>query len=119
MLLYFHPLSPTNQIHILCDIFLGDKGFCSFYDAWQFQQRQVDQVITLARRTPVEAADAVQVLGPDDLLIQWPRPVWHKNLGYSKAQWQAMLPQSLSLRQVKITVAEPGFVPGRFTWSAP
>lgn len=91
------------------DIFLGDKGFCSFYDVWQFQQRQVDSVITLARRTPVEAAAAVQVLGPDDLLIQWPRPSWHKNLGYSKTQWQAMLPEYLSLRQIKVTVAEPGF----------
>ena len=35
------------------DIFLGDKGFCSFYDVWQFKERGVDSVITLARRTPV------------------------------------------------------------------
>jgi hypothetical protein len=90
------------------DIFLGDKGFCSFYDVWQFQQRKVDSVLTLARRTPVEAAGAVQVLGPDDLLIEWPKPRWSKNLSYSKAQWQA-LPERLTLRQIKVTVTEPGF----------
>jgi len=35
------------------DIFLGDKGFCSYYDVWQFKECSVDSVITLARRTPV------------------------------------------------------------------
>lgn len=90
------------------DIFLGDKGFCSFYDAWQFQQRQVDSVITLARYTPVKAAEAVKVLGPDDLLIHWPKPAWSQRLSYSKTEWQA-LPESLTLRQIKVTVAEDGF----------
>jgi hypothetical protein len=90
------------------DIFLGDKGFCSFYDVWEFQQRQVDSVITLARRTPVKAAEAVRVLGSDDLLIRWPKPAWNKKLSYSKAQWQ-VLPKHLELRQIKVTVAEPGF----------
>ena len=33
------------------DVFLGDKGFCSYYDVWQLQQRGVDSVITLARAT--------------------------------------------------------------------
>lgn len=90
------------------DIFLGDKGFCSFYDVWLFQQRQVDSVITLARRTPVKAAQAVKVLGPDDLLIRWPKPVWNKRLSYPKTQWEEM-PEYLTLRQIKVTVAEPGF----------
>lgn len=90
------------------DIFLGDKGFCSYYDVWQFQQRGVDSVITLARRTPVESAAAVAILGKDDLLIQWPKPAWNQNLSYSKDEWQA-LPDQLTLRQIKVTVAAPGF----------
>lgn len=89
------------------DIFLGDKGFCSYYDVWQFKQRGVDSVITLARRTPVAAASAVAVLGPDDLLIQWPKPVWNKCLSYSKEEWQA-LPEHLDLRQIKVTINVPG-----------
>ena len=55
------------------DIFLGDKGFCSYYDLWQFKQRGVDSVITLARRTPVVAASAVKVLGPGSAIRVRPR----------------------------------------------
>ena len=89
------------------DVFLGDKGFCSYYDVWQFKQRGVDSVITLARRTPVTATSAVAVLGPDDLLIQWPKPVWNKALSYSKEEWLA-LPDLLTLRQIKVPIDEPG-----------
>ncbi len=90
------------------DIFLGDKGFCSYYDIWQFQQRGVDTVITLARRTPVNTASAVAILGKDDLLIQWPKPAWNKASSYSKDEWRA-LPDQLTLRQIKVTVDTPGF----------
>ena len=89
------------------DIFLGDKGFCSYYDVWKFKELGVDSVITLARRTPVEASSATAVLGPNDLLIQWPKPVWSKNLSYSRDEWQA-LPEHLSLRQIKVTINSPG-----------
>lgn len=90
------------------DVFLGDKGFCSYFDVWGFLQRGVDSVITLARRTPVDASHALAVLGPDDFLINWPKPAWNTALSYSKAQWEA-LPQKLTLRQIKVTVDTPGF----------
>ncbi len=90
------------------DIFLGDKGFCSYYDIWQLRQRGIDSVITLARRKPLDAASAVAVLGKDDLLIHWPKPVWSKATSYSNDEWQA-LPDQLTLRQIKVTVDTPGF----------
>lgn len=90
------------------DIFLGDKGFCSYYDVWKLQQAGGDSILTLARRTPVETTSAIKVLGPDDLLIQWPKPAWNKALSYSKETWQA-LPEQLTLRQIKVTVDAPGF----------
>jgi len=89
------------------DIFLGDKGFCSYYDVWKFKELGVDSVITLARRTPVEASSATAVLGPNDLLIQWPKPAWNKNLSYSREAWQE-LPEHLSLRQIKVIINTPG-----------
>lgn len=89
------------------DILMGDKGFCSYYDVWKFQELGVDTVMTLARRTPVEAARATEVLGPDDLLITWPKPVWQKRLSYSHEEWLA-LPDRLTLRQIKVTIAVPG-----------
>lgn len=90
------------------DILLGDKGFCSFYDVYKFSIRDVDSVITLARRKPVTAANADKILGEDDLLFHWPKPKWNKNLSYSKEEWQA-LPEKVSLRQIKVNVDEPGF----------
>jgi len=90
------------------DIFLGDKGFCSFYDVHCFLERGVDSVITLARRLPVTDAGAVKVLGEGDLLIHWKKPVRTKASSYSQADWEG-LPESLLLRQIKVTVKQPGF----------
>ena len=65
------------------DIFLGDKGFCSYFDIANLKKQGVDSVVTLARRTPVNDANCIKKLGPDDLLISWKRPVHSANLSYS------------------------------------
>ena len=90
------------------DIFLGDKGFCSYYDQSKLRDRGVDSLITLARRKPVQEAEAVKVLGENDLLIHWNKPKWNKHLSYSPEEWEA-LPEKLLLRQVKVIVDQPGF----------
>ena len=90
------------------DIFLGDKGFCSYFDVDQFQQLGVDSVISVGVRKPVEIASALAVLAHNDLLIQWPKPKWNKTASYSKEDWQA-LPEKLTLRQIKVVVDNPGF----------
>jgi len=56
------------------DIFLGDKGFCSYFDMAQLRDHGVDSVVTLARRAPVRSVKSLKKLGTDDLLITWPRP---------------------------------------------
>lgn len=90
------------------DIFLGDKGFCSYFDIARLLERGIDSVVTLARRAPVRAASCLKKLGTDDLLITWPRPVYNKSLSYSKEEWNR-LPKQLTLRQIKVTVPYPGF----------
>ena len=90
------------------DIFLGDKGFCSYFDLSRFKDRGVDSVITLARRIPVTEVEAVDVLGNDDLLIHWKKPVRNKASSYSQTDWEA-LPETLLLRQIKVNVNQPGF----------
>ena len=90
------------------DIFLGDKGFCSYFDLSSFKDRGVDSVITLARRIPVTEVEAIEVLGNDDLLIHWKKPARSKASSYSKADWEA-LPETLLLRQIKVSVNQPGF----------
>ena len=95
------------------DVFLGDKGFCSFFDVYKFKEKEVDSVITLARRKPVTATEADKVLGEDDLLIHWKKPVRTKASSYSQEDWED-LPDTLSLRQIKVTVNRPGFRVSQF-----
>jgi hypothetical protein len=90
------------------DIFLGDKGFCSYFDIANLQDRGVDSVVTLAKRAPVRAASSLKKLGPDDLLMTWERPQYAKILSYSKDAW-AKLPKRLTLRQIRVKVPYPGF----------
>jgi hypothetical protein len=90
------------------DIFLGDKGFCSYFDIANLKKQGVDSVITLARRPPGTTANCHKILGPDDLLIAWERPVCTATMAYSKDEW-AMLPKKLILRQIKVSVDTPGF----------
>jgi len=90
------------------DIFLGDKGFCSYFDVSNFKDNGVDSVITLARRVPVSASESVKPLGENDLLIQWKRPVRHKNSSYTQEDWNT-LPETLLLRQIKVEINNPGF----------
>ena len=96
------------------DIFLGDKGFCSYYDMANLRELGVDCVLTLARRAPVSATQCVLKLGNNDLLIQWERPdYWSKRSGYTREQWAAQ-PRTLKLRQIKVVVDRPGFRPKKF-----
>ena len=90
------------------DIFLGDKGFCSYFDIADLGKQGVDSVVTLARRAPVRPAGSLKKLGPDDLLITWERPVYNARLSYSKEAWEA-LPKELVLRQIKVVVKDRGF----------
>ena len=90
------------------DIFLGDKGFCSYFDQAALKGKGIDSVITLARRAPVRAAKSLEVLGPNDLLTAWPRPKYTKQLSYSKDEWED-LPEELLLRQIRVTVKHSGF----------
>lgn len=90
------------------DIFLGDKGFCSYFDQAALKGKGIDSVITLARRAPVRAAKSLEVLGPNDLLTAWPRPKYTTKLSYSKDEWED-LPEELLLRQIRVTVKHSGF----------
>ena len=90
------------------DIFLGDKGFCSYYDMVKLKEQGVDSVITLARRKPVSKSKCLKVLGPNDLLIKWDRPKYTAQLSYSKETME-QLPEELPLRQIRVIVDQPGF----------
>ena len=90
------------------DIFLGDKGFCSYFDVSKFKDRGVDSVITLARRIPVVETEAIKILGENDLLIHWKKPKRNKRSSYTQQDLDN-LPEELLLRQIKVSVSEPGY----------
>jgi hypothetical protein len=90
------------------DIFLGDKGFCSYYDQSTMADKGIDSVITLARRKPIKASEAQEILGKNDLIIEWKKPVWSSRCSYSKSDWIS-LPKYLKLRQIKVEIKVNGF----------
>ena len=85
------------------DIFLGDKGFCNYFDMDNFNKRHIASVVTLARRKPFTASESLRVLSEDDLLIQWERPTRSKRSSYTVDDWKSMS-KTLKLRQIKVTV---------------
>ena len=90
------------------DIFLGDKGFCSFYDIERFRKKGVDSAFPLARRIPKTEQTCIKKLADHDLLIHWDRPAWYKKAPLPKEEWN-QLPKIFILRQIKVTVEQPGF----------
>jgi hypothetical protein len=90
------------------DVFLADKLFCSYFDISGLKNRGVDSIIPLSRRMPVSETEAVKKLGDNDLLIRWKKPVRSKASSYSQEDWEA-LPDTLLLRQIKVSVNQAGF----------
>jgi len=106
----------SHELPLLCkqwnhfdkgDIFLGDKLFCSYYDISRLVDHGVDSVVTL-RRKPVTAAESDKILGDDDLLIYWKKPIRSHSTSYTKDE-EELLPERLPLRQIKVTVTQKGF----------
>jgi len=81
------------------DIFKGIKRACSYYDIIALKIRNVDSVVTLARRIPETEKSAFKVLGKDDLLIRWKSPPKNKLTRYSEEERLAF-PEELIMRQI-------------------
>jgi len=90
------------------DIFLGDKMFCGYFDINEFNKHKVHSVVTQSKLTPKTESQAIKVLGKNDLLIKWQKPAYSKASSFSRQQWNN-LPKTLNLRQIKVTVHNPGF----------
>lgn len=90
------------------DIFLGDKGFCSYFDMVKLKEQSVDSVLTLARRKPVSQSKCLKIINQGDLLIKWDRPKYNSRLSYSRKTLE-QLPVELVLRQIRVVVDRPGF----------
>ena len=90
------------------DIFLGDKGFCSYFDMVKLKEQNIDSVLTLARRKPVSKSKCLKIFNQNDLLIKWDRPKYNRRLSYSREALE-QLPVELILRQIRVVIDQPGF----------
>jgi hypothetical protein len=88
------------------DILLGDRAFCSYMAmAGLQQQRGVDSVMRLHQMRKADFRTGRR-LGPDDRLIVWHKP--QRADGWSEEE-HAALPETLTLRLIRLKVATPGF----------
>jgi hypothetical protein len=88
------------------DILLSDRGFCSFFSIGSLQQRGVDSVMRLHQRRRVDFRCGKR-LGKNDRLLNWTKPTECPPT-LSAEQFHA-LPDSLSLRQIKLEPKIKGF----------
>ena len=87
------------------DVFLGDCAYCSYFLLALLLARGVDVVTRQhqARRTDFRAG---QRLGAEDHVVVWrrpARPTWMDEETY------ATIPETLTVRELKVHVAVPGF----------
>jgi len=92
------------------DIFIGDKGFICYFDQAQLMQMGVDSIVALAKRKPVTADKAIKKLAKDDFLVCLNKPKNSTQIRrrYDASQW-ACLSDTLTMRQIKVTVSNQGF----------
>jgi hypothetical protein len=87
------------------DVFLGDCGFCSYLLLALLLARKVDVVVRQHQRRRTDFRLG-QRLGKEDHVVVWQRP--------SRPTWMdeetyATIPPTLSVRELKVRVAIPGF----------
>jgi hypothetical protein len=87
------------------DVLLSDRYFCSYFESALLQRLDVDVVMRLHQRRPVDFRRGLR-LGKDDRGIAWKkpkRPAWMDEATYRH------LPDTLPVRQVRLRGAAPGF----------
>lgn len=88
------------------DVVLADRGFCSYGALASLHQRGVDSVMRLHQKGRADFRPG-RALGPDDRLVTWSKPA-QRTEAWSVAEFAA-LPETLSLRMIRLQVAAKGF----------
>lgn len=87
------------------DVVLADRFFCSYFEIALLQQRGVDVVVRLHQRRRADFRRGRR-LGPHDHCVTWSKPAcpdWMDAATYEQ------MPDTLTLREVRIEVPQPGF----------
>jgi hypothetical protein len=87
------------------DILLADRYYSSYWEVAFVRQRGADMVCRLHQRRRADFRRGRR-LGADDHVVSWPKPArpdWMDEATY------AALPEALTVREVRVRVAVPGF----------
>jgi Transposase DDE domain len=87
------------------EIVLGDRFFCSFFGIAGLSQRGVDVLFRMHQRRKYDFRKG-RCLGVEDHVVTWTkpeRPEWMDEETY------AQIPEELTVRELRITVDQPGF----------
>ena len=87
------------------DVLLGDRYYCSYFMLALLQELGVDFVVRLHQNRPADFRRGER-LGKEDHIVEWIRPVkpdWMDQETYDR------MPKSISLRELKVHVDQPGF----------
>jgi len=89
-------------------VVLADRAYCAYTDMALLLQREVFSVMRLHQRRKSDFREGKR-LGPGDRLIQWTRPKqWKPAMEITKQELE-QLPETLSVRVVRITEIPRGF----------
>lgn len=127
-----HDMSGVAELHPELeagDVALGDRGFCSFAHLSLLVLRSLHAILRAHQRVIVDFTPGrayalpgggksgktkglprsrqIQKLGPLDQIVEWFRPV--RCPDWMSAEDFAALPKVLRLRELRYTVAQPGF----------
>lgn len=87
------------------DVLLGDRYYCSYFMLALLQELGVDFAVRLHQNRPADFRRGER-LGKEDHIVEWIRPVkpdWMDQETYNR------MPESISLRELKVHVDQPGF----------
>ena len=90
------------------DVALTDRGFCSYSSIAELLAQGVDTVMRIHHKRPTDFRKGKR-LGNSDRLVTWTKPRYRPK-GLTQCQCD-QLPQSLTLRMLRIKIELPGFRP--------
>jgi hypothetical protein len=98
----FRTLHPLLQPE---DVVLADRYFSGWFDIALIRQRGAHVVV---RKHQLRATDfrTGRRLGSEDHLVRWPKPA---RPSWMSVEEYAQLPDSLTLREIRVRVTQPGF----------
>jgi hypothetical protein len=88
------------------DVLLGDRYYCSYWMVALARQQDVDVVFRQHQRRRTDFRRGER-LGEDDHRVTWTKP--KQRPAWLDEQTYAALPDTLTVREVRITVARPGY----------